>query len=330
MQSSTATLLIIGHPKATIIARQIFFEFRCAIVALSSISPSRPIVSKSIGSRNVARAKSIDARSGIPDFRNERGFPFPWPRFPRGARLSFEKARAGREKGRRRMLVWKRRRRVSRRVFDRYYLFIIACLPAPVTGRSIPRTGAYVRPRLGTQPRTESDPSFLPFSPTRPGVAALVRILGVQSGRRKVARIDRRESIPRARVHPTASRRTTLANFSNTNQKERSSAAKTRIRTSWRSPIDRSIDPSTNRPSKPAKPTALYFALEKYPVSRIEQKRLLSLGERPRSVIINDPIHRLGFASHWFVTRARVSPRVEKFFARCVPNISVRSSIVAR
>lgn len=104
-------------------------------------------------------------------------------------------------------------------------------------------------------------------------------------------------------------------------------------RTSWRSDprsIDPSIDPSTNRPSKPAKPTALYFALEKYPVSRIEQKRLLSLGERPRSVIINDPIHRLGFASHWFVTRARVSPRVEKFFARCVPNISVRSSIVAR
>lgn len=253
MQGSTATLLIIGHPKATIIARQIFFEFRCAIVALSSISPSRPIVSKSIGSRNVARAKSIDARSGIPDFRNEREFPFPWPRFPRGARLSFEKARAGREKGRRRMLVWKRRRRVSRRVFDRYYLFIIACLPAPVTGRSIPRTGAYVRPRLGTQPRTESDPSFLPFSPTRPGVAALVRILGVQSGRRKVARIGRRESIPRARpttrVHPTASRRTTLANFSNTNQKERSSAAKTRIRNEHRgAPIpDRSIHPSIHR-----------------------------------------------------------------------------------
>lgn len=167
MQGSIVTLLIIGHPKA-IIARQIFFEFRCAIVALSPISPSRPIVSKSIGSRNVARAKSIDARSGIPDFRNERGFPFPWPRFPRGARLSFEKARAGREKGRRRMLVWKRRRRVSRRVFDRYYLFIVACLPAPVTGRSIPRTGAYVRPRLGTQPRIESDPSFLPFSPARP------------------------------------------------------------------------------------------------------------------------------------------------------------------
>lgn len=163
MQSSTATLLIIGHPKATIIARQIFFEFRCAIVALSSISPSRPIVSKSIGSRNVARAKSIDARSGIPDFRNERGFPFPWPRFPRGARLSFEKARAGREKGRRRMLVWKRRRRVSRRVFDRYYLFIVACLPTCASYR--PQHSANRRLRA-TATRNATSNRIGPFLPS--------------------------------------------------------------------------------------------------------------------------------------------------------------------
>lgn len=148
--------------------------------------------------------------------------------------------------------------RLEKQASIRSVLFIYRCLPthlptylstylpAPVTGRSIPRTGAYVR--LATQSnRIESDLSFLPSFFSRPGVAVLVPFLGVRTGRRFDARSRERPSrIHRddsTRVHPIAS------DF-------RIEASRTRRkletkRTSWRAcarpgprPIDRSIDRS--------------------------------------------------------------------------------------
>lgn len=170
MQGSIVTLLIIGHPKAIIARRSDFLRIslrdRGVIAHLAFEAYCLEI------DRQPQRgACKIDRRAiWDPRFPQRTGIPFPLAAISTRSASLVRKSESGtREEGKgRRMLVWKRRRRVSRRVFDRYYLFIVACLPAPVTGRSIPRTGAYVRPRLGTQPRIESDPSFLPFSPARP------------------------------------------------------------------------------------------------------------------------------------------------------------------
>ena len=221
--------------------------------------------------------------------------------------------------------------RLEKQASIRSVLFIYRCLPthlptylstylpAPVTGRGIPRTGAYVR--LATQSnRIESDlsflpsfpPSFLPFSLDQVSrCSSLFWVSELAAASAQGRANGRRESIATTRLASTRSRgifESKQAELDENSKRNERRGARVRAPVPDRS-IDRSIDPtsSMNRPSElaPAKPTALYFALEKYPVSRIEQKRLLSLGERPCSVIINDPIHRLGFASHWFVTRAR-------------------------
>lgn len=169
------------------------------------------------------------------------------------ARVSRSKS-GGKSERRGWMLVWK-----SRRVFDRYYLFIAAYLPIylpiylPTCLRQLPAAAfREPAPTCGSQcNRIESNrtfPSFLPSFLSRPGVAVLVPFLGVRTGRRFGARSRERPSrIHRddsTRVHPIAS------DF-------RIEASRTRRkletkRTSWRaraprSPTDRSIDRSIRR-----------------------------------------------------------------------------------
>lgn len=150
--------------------------------------------------------------------------------------------------------------RLEKQASIRSVLFIYRCLPthlptylstylpAPVTGRSIPRTGAYVR--LATQSnRIESDlsflPSFLPLSTRCRGARPFSGCPNWPPIRRKVARTAVENPSRRLDSRPPDRER-----FSN-----RSKPNSTKIRnkrTSWRaraprSPTDRSIDRSIRR-----------------------------------------------------------------------------------
>lgn len=331
MQGSIVTLLIIGHPKAIIARRSDFLRIslrdRGVIAHLAFEAYCLEI------DRQPQRgACKIDRRAiWDPRFPQRTGIPFPLATISTRSASLVRKSESGTREGAKTDARLEEEE-ASIATSIRSVLFIYRCLPTCASYRPQHSANRRLRATATRNATSNRIGPFLPSFLTGSSVFWVSKVaaarsrelavenpfqeLGQQLASTRPLRDERLWRIFRIRIRRNDPPRRKLEYETNI--------------VALRSPIDRSIHPSTNRPSKPAKPTALYFALEKYPVSRIEQKRLLSLGERPRSVIINDPIHRLGFASHWFVTRARVSPRVEKFFARCVPNISVRSSIVAR